>query len=372
LKTDSKIPIIFNKKWNKYLDYYLKFSDFFHDRFENSEFVSAKSNSVFKVTIFLLLFVFILLLFSCEHNYVKENLNKETSYKETNENKKIQKIVEPIYVKKKSLVLKNIEDKSGTGSIWADTKKPRELFSTDKPKKTGELVTVLIPEDLQFKWPGAKKPADEKQAGEGVGEIGNEIEKETITKLNMQIIAFDNTGDVFLKANRNFKTSNGEFQNQTIIAKIPASKVNGFEISAKDISEVSISTEGTPNNTGNDNEYASTGWDKNVSRILSGYRPDIDSSLQALEKVKEEVAMSQKNLKDSRKTIEEERERLFKDRQRIEKDYETRLDRVKKGLNLSEPQTQQSQQSQQSQKTQQPQPAQPSQPQPAPSNQSNR
>ena len=208
---------------------------------------------------------------------------------------------ERFFIKREKLQIKMKEPGSTTGSIWADSSQPKSLATEYQPTRTGEIVTVNIPEDLQF------KPQEQ------TGNNNSNQKYDPIKNLKFEVVGFEPGGDVFLRGTKNYVGESGEQKNIMIMAKMPQRNLNKFEIDAKDLTQVAV----TNSNNGMVSEYAAAGWDLTVSRQLSGYAPDLNAGIAALDGQKKELEVQQKALKDQQKAITEEADRLKKDRNRL-------------------------------------------------------
>lgn len=189
------------------------------------------------------------------------------------------------------------EGVSKTGSIWADTQNPRQLYGDSYPSKIGSIVTISIPENLRYHVPNSK---DKNEAGKP------EDFKFTITK-------FDHSGNAYLKGGKEFRTSLGIESEVYVTAIIPREKLENFKGDAKDMSEVKVNV--TKNNQVK--TYISDSWDENVSRKLAGFKPDLRESLKQYENIRRDLDVDKKALKVQKDNLKEREERIIKDRNRL-------------------------------------------------------
>lgn len=255
--------------------------------------------------------------------------------------------LERLYLKKDELVIQETETGSSTGSIWADSREPRSLLFEATPNKEGQTITIMIPEELQFdprnQSTQASRDKNAKQAGKD--DRGNargdtdskkanadspqnqglnlsdpyesspslQIAQRPIKTFKMQIVGFEPSGDVFLRGMRKYAGENGEEQTTMVLAKVPRRALNGFELDARELTDVVIN-EGLGNRS---REYSASGWDDMVSRRLSGFMPDINSEMSSLDSLREEIKTAQTALREQSKANEMERERMRKERDRM-------------------------------------------------------
>jgi|GEM_PF-646758 len=318
-----------------------------------SPLVAPESKALIRLTVGLLLAVFSWILVSCQTPQRARPMGSRPRGAAS----RVEKRPETLYLKRETLRIKPKDEGSTTGSLWADTEVPRQLLADEKPVRQGEMVSISIPDELQFSPPGGASGAGLNALGTGgkktaaagapggagaggpaapagtagakgkaaqdanglpaltdpntVGVLG-ELAPAPITNFKMQIVGMEPGGDVFLRGVKTYANSLGEKRNVTLFAKLPARQLNSFEVDARDLTELALTEEVG----GQSAEYASTGWDPVVSRKLAGYSPDINAELQALEDVRRELATEQDALKDRARAMSDERTRMQKDRQR--------------------------------------------------------
>ncbi len=344
------------EKWNKTIDLYVDGLEIFSfqlnllrrqifgkiERFGvHSRIVSSESNLLFKLTFIALTIVFATVLFSCQTRPVVRGRQPGAAIRKSD------KGYDPLYIKRDSLNLRQVDPGSHTGSMWADAAQPRQFFNELKPGKTGEVLSVSIPKELQFQIPnfGAAQresaPRDKGKSDKGAaknaanvvataaqaqsnsdGEIKNTdpfaagqagaLAYDPLSSLKMQIIAMDQSGDVFLRGFKDFNTNMGEKRSVMILAKLPKRALMGYEIDARELTEIEVSDEVGGQTT----SYRASGWDVATSRRLSGFTPDINYELMALDEVRGELAQQQKSIRDQRNAIVTEQERIKKERER--------------------------------------------------------
>lgn len=211
---------------------------------------------------------------------------------------------EHLFIKREKMQIKLKEPGSTTGSIWADSSQPKSLATEYQPTHTSEVITVSIPEDLQFKAP---------EQANNTPATSNNQKYDPVKSLKFEIVGFEPGGDVFLRGSKNYVSESGEQKNIMIMAKMPQRNLNKFEIDAKDLTQVAVSS----TNNGMLSEYSAAGWDLTASRLLSGYAPDLNAGIAALDGQKKELETQQKALKDQQKALTDEADRLKKDRNRL-------------------------------------------------------
>lgn len=317
-----------------------------------SPLIEPESKALVRLTLGLLLAVFTWILVSCQ-------TAPRTPSKRPRQNTEApvvrgEKRPETLWLKRETLRIKPKDQGSTTGSIWADAASPRHLLADERPTREGEVVTVLIPEELRFQppnaLPGNPKPGDTKpwaakpggpqtatagaNAGANAGATAGanaggpqdgppftdpyavgaaaELPRTPLTQLKMEIVGREPTGETYLRGVKSYRNGLGELRDVTVFAKIPDRLVTGFEIDARDLTEVAVNEQVN----GQTAEYASTGWDPIVSRRLAGYTPDVNAEVQALEDVRQELVMAQGAMKEQMKAMADERSRVQKDRQR--------------------------------------------------------
>jgi hypothetical protein len=295
------------------------------------ELVEPNSKLLLRVTVGALVLVFAIVLCSC--TTPQQGVGDPSQPVPVKKREPVQlpsKGGEQLYVKRDSVIIKKRETGSHTGSLWADTKPPRSLYSEEKPSRTGEVVVVTIPEALRYSAPapsagGAGKAgaaAGGKDTGgkemvmtdpSTVGVLGSST-AEPLTEIPMEIVAIEPTGDVFLRGTREYTTNQGTDRKVSLMAKVPRRALTGYSIDAKQLTAITVHEDFE----GNVSDYAANGWDKVVSRKLAGFVPDLNAELATLEDVRAELAANQKALREQQNGIREERERLLKERVRLQ------------------------------------------------------
>ena len=245
--------------------------------------------------------------------------------------------LDQLYMKRNELTIKNTENGSTTGSIWADSKEPKNFLVDASPSREGQTITVTIPEELQFDPkanPGEttaadkgkdKKSSNKETAAKKDDQNGlkltnpdeaspaNKLAMRPVKSFKMQIVAFEPTGDVFLRGTRKYIGANGEENTTMVLAKVPRRLLTGFELDARELTDVAVSED----LGGRTREYSAPGWDEMVSRRLAGFTPDLNSELAAIDSLRDEIKTAQASLRDQAKANEMERERIRNERNRM-------------------------------------------------------
>lgn len=314
----------FTEKWNQYVDGYLHTID---DMFEYKNFkrrvrvitssLEFSSATIVQATGLGLFFCLIVLLLSCQSTRMQ---GPPPSQRATpSEVLQTQKQPETLYLKREKQTVKMREPGSSTGSIWADSNNPTNLFLDERPNKVGDIVMVDIPAELQYK---AGEKAGGAAAGGGNGgnkssEAPPDIPALTpasipVTQLKMEIVAMEPNGDVYLRGRKIYDNENSR-KTITVLAKVPSRKLSTFNLNANEFTQVELNED----DNGVVSEYVAQGWDMNVSRKLGNFVPDMKQEIQALEDQRQGLVMYQKALQDRARAVVEERERLKKDRERL-------------------------------------------------------
>lgn len=348
----AKTKKTFELRWNHYVDTFLFASDSFFEWVglfkkksmtfaTQSSLVQPGSRSLLKFTFLGLLVALMCVLFSCQ------TMPKSQKPKAPVLQSATEKSPEMLYVKRDSTQIKPTESGSRTGSLWADATSPRALFSEPRPTRMGEVVTVNIPETLQFQWtpttakPGATAATD----GTKNGSEGNALEKtneklqgaqqnmyEPLRSFKMEIVAMDGGGFSYLRGTRFFRDVNNDQKQVTLFAKVPTSSLTSFQVEAPELSEVALSEM----TNGATSDYSAPGWDLVVSRKISGFTPDLNTEFAAVEDVRNELKGIQKGLEERQKALSGEAERLRKDRERLSREQENFTKNAKAGEGSSE------------------------------------
>ena len=233
---------------------------------------------------------------------LNEMTDQNIMRQDKNERSESQKEQERLFIKRESLQIKHKEPGSPSGSIWADSSQPKSLATEYQPTRTGEVITVTIPDDLQY------KPSTEQSAN---GTTGQKFDP--VKSLKFEIVGFEPGGDVYLRGTKTYVNESGEQRSIMVMAKMPQRSLNKFEVDAKDLTQVAVNS--VINGAASD--YSSAGWDITTSRKVSGFAPDLNSAIASLDGQKKELDTQQKALKDQQKALTEEADRLKKDRNRL-------------------------------------------------------
>lgn len=207
---------------------------------------------------------------------------------------------EQLFIKRENLQIKSREPGSTSGSIWADSPQPKTLATEFRPTHTGEVITVTIPDDLQY------KPAAD-QANSPTGQ-----KYDPVKSLKFEIVGIEPGGDVYLRGTKSYVSETGEQKFIMVMAKMPQRSLNKFEVSARELTQIAIHSSGAGGS-----DYSSAGWDLTASRKVSGFAPDLNTAIASLDSQKKDLDTQQKALKDQQKALTEEADRLKKDRNRL-------------------------------------------------------
>jgi hypothetical protein len=177
---------------------------------------------------------------------------------------------DPLYIRRDSQKIMDREVGSKSGSIWSDTATPRHLLADHRPTRTGEFVTVRIPEEFQPP-PSPPKPGEAPQPTPTPGNrnapaVAVGIKLSTV---KMEIIALESMGDVYLRARKSMQTSLGLRKEIIVFAKVPRRLITGYEVNAQDLTGVQV----TVDDMGLAAEYEVSGWDSTVTSALLGLYP---------------------------------------------------------------------------------------------------
>lgn len=327
-------------RWESALEWYLLKTDQWNKRIELkwtglqgqlSRFSDRPQNSrkMLQLTISGLIITFTVLLFSCQT--IGPRPAPRLPQTRLFDGPRSDRDIDQLYLRRDEFVIRNKESGSNTGSIWADSSDPRVLFNEPAPSKEGQTVTVLIPEELQFnprnameKTSEKSKDKKEKKAQETAKDDLKFTDPDTmspalqltqapIKSLKMQIVGFEPGGDVYLRGTKRYKSANGEDNMTMILAKVPRRALTGFEVDARELTDVAVNEDWG----GKTKEYSAPGWDETVSRRLSGFTPDLQSELGAVDELRDEIRNAQNILREQAKANELERERVRKDRERL-------------------------------------------------------
>ena len=298
----------------------------FSERPENS----AK---LLKLTVSGLVITFTVLLFSCQTPPPRS----AGAFPQTRrfDATKQERELDQLYLKRDELIIKNRENGSSTGSIWADANDPRTLLADSAPNREGQTVTVLIPDELQFdpksvvaaeankgkdKKAGdkSKKENDDSESGLKLTDPDTaspalQVTQTPIKTFKMQIVGFEPGGDVYLRGLRRFTSANGEENMTMILAKVPRRVLTSYELDARELTDVAVNEDVA----GRQKEYSAPGWDEIVSRRLAGFSPDLKSEMGVIDGMRDEIRAAQNSLREQAKANEMERERIRKERERM-------------------------------------------------------
>lgn len=324
---------------DKYVDTYLLHVDNMFNFFVstkaqiddgNSEgsWVNPRSSSLLKFTLFGLFFVFVCMLASCKTVPVKAPITVSPRSNMVSDKKP-----ETLYIRRDESKIQNRETGSATGSIYADNDGSRDFFSDEARLKVGDYVNVQIPKELQFNHAPNSSTGDLNKGASAAdiklsdpfavgGAGGNST---PLSQFKMQVVSIDDFGNAFLRGNRNYSSTQGEHREVDLTARAPRKTITNYEVGADKLDSVKVAE----NKTGNYSDYVSTSWDQIISRKIAGYTPDLDSEVEKLESIKQEMVIAQNNLRDRSKALNEEKERMKKDRERIALAQATQAARLK-------------------------------------------
>ena len=230
-----------------------------------------------------------------------EMFDPNSTKQDKNENTENSKGQERLFIKRENLQIKLKEPGSSSGSIWADSSQPKSLSTEYQPTRAGEVITVTIPDDLQY------KPAADQASG------STDQKFDPVKSLKFEIVGFEPGGDVYLRGSKTYVNESGEQRSVMVMAKMPQRSLNKFEVDAKELTQVAVNSK----INGASSDYSSAGWDVTTSRKVSGFAPDLNSAIASLDGQKKEMDIQQKALKDQQKALAEEADRLKKDRNRL-------------------------------------------------------
>ncbi|MEN9826021.1 MAG: hypothetical protein RI953_1766 [Pseudomonadota bacterium] len=340
----AKIFEKFILNWECALEWYLlkvdhanvnfqNYSRRFQNKFDQASERTDHSRRLLQWTLIGIIIAFTVLLFSCQtppRPYIPLQARKFDAARPERE-------LDQLYIRRNEMTIKNTETGSTTGSIWADSKEPKNFLVDASPSREGQTITVMIPDELQFDpkadagdASGANKGKDKKPSGKETANKNddqnglkltnpdeaspsNKLAMRPIKSFKMQIVAFEPTGDVFLRGTRKYLGANGEENTTMVLAKVPRRLLTGFELDARELTDVAVSED----LGGRTREYAAPGWDEMVSRRLAGFTPDLNSESAALDTLRDEIKTAQASLREQAKANEMERERIRNERNRM-------------------------------------------------------
>ncbi len=290
---------------------------------------TENSSKLLKLTLSGIIITFTVLLFSCQSMPLSPGFSRPIPQAFPADVS--DKGADQLFLQRNEVQIRNREQGSSTGSIWADAQDPRTLTSDAAPSREGQMVTVVIPDDLQFSPNSVMSPEkksdartdknqkDKKDNGIQLTDPDTaspsiQVSQAPLKTFKMQIIGFEPGGDVYLRGTRRFANATGDETTTMVLAKVPRRYLNGYSIDARDLTEVAVNE----NIAGKLREYSAPGWDEMVSRRLAGFSPDLRSEMGALDGLRDEIKLAQKALRDQAQANELERDRLRKERERLE------------------------------------------------------
>ncbi|MEY2987998.1 MAG: hypothetical protein RJB13_1519 [Pseudomonadota bacterium] len=290
---------------------------------------TENSSKLLKLTLSGIVITFTVLLFSCQSLPQSPNFNRPIPQAFPSEVS--DKGADRLFLQRSEVQIRNREQGSSTGSIWADAQDPRTLTSDAAPSKEGQTITVVIPDELQFspqsvtsveKKSDAKDDKKQSSKNENGIQLSDpdfaspslQLSQAPMKEFKMQIVGFEPGGDVYLRGTRRFSGATGDETTAMVLAKVPRRYLNGYSIDARDLTDVAVNE----NIAGKLREYSAPGWDEMVSRRLAGFSPDLKSEMGALDGLRDEIKIAQKALREQAQANELERERLRKERERLE------------------------------------------------------
>ncbi len=344
--------VLTRTRWDIFLDTYLRVVDVVFamgSRIQNKgnavnlshPLVEPNSRMLLRVTTGALFLVFAIVLCSCASSSRQfaqeqprrraatergENVQNGTSSAKKPMRAPVSTENEYLYAKKERVIVKRKETGSPTGSMWADAGQSRDLFAEDRPQRVGDIVTITIPEDLRYaSTPGGaaasatpaagptalgseRSGASESASAPGVGT------GESLKDFRMEIVGVESTGDVYLRGVREYRGQNGN-RMIAVNAKVPRRNLRSSVLDARALTAVTVNEDVD----GVIADYQTPGWDKVVSRKISGFVPDVNSELASIEDARKELDVQREALRQQTQALQEERDRLLKDRARMAK-----------------------------------------------------
>jgi hypothetical protein len=349
--TEKECPSGKSKRWELMVDRYLGASDLvcetavkaahgLRTNVQEEDFLDMKKSFVLKVTICGIIVTLCLLLVSCQSSGGRLPLPPQGAMGMHSDNR-----IDPLYVRRDTARIVPRTPESNSGSIFAETQRPLNLFGEDIPTQPGEFITVQIPPELQFKASSGQDSKDSKsKASSGNPQSGdaqaaaensiigalqtdiatlasfNSINATPLTSIKMEIIGIDGS-TVYLRGSKSYRgsaqgpQSQGDEANIILTASIPVAAVRGRTVAATDLSQIEI----TRLEGGRPGIYRTDGWDSFVSRQLSGYSPDLGPDLDRLREFESNLALQQRNLNERFKALKQEQQRYKGEKSRAAK-----------------------------------------------------
>jgi hypothetical protein len=331
-----------NFDWNCLVDRYLSCTDFCFERattaatrvsqaVRDEDFRDLRQSLVLRITLCGIAITLGLLLVSCQTVGRRYPLPHQGAHGVGTEQRQ-----DPLYVRRESTTIVPRHPEAHSGSIYAETRQPLNLFSDEASLLPGDFLTVTIPPELRYvpaqaegtqkssaKNPGAagKDPGDSDLKKAMTTDIKSLVRdpgmgQEPMTKIKMEIAGIDG-GTVFLKGTRSFLNarSGPGGANLHLTASAPISALRGRAIDASDLQRIEI-TRLDGDLSGN---YRTDGWDAFVSRSLSGYAPDLGPDLERLQSFEDQLTQQQKVLTERFQSLKQEQARFRREQAEIER-----------------------------------------------------
>lgn len=237
---------------------------------------------------------------------------------------------EPLYVRRDQARIVPRVPESSSGSIYAESRQPLNLFSEDGASVPGDFVTVMIPPELRFSPEKKQKSGATKGDGRaargqspdaGLAETletdvaalssDNGIDIGPVTSIKMEIAGLDG-GTAFLRGTKSFagvagaNRSRSEQIDLLMTAAVPVSAIRGRTVQATEVYQIEVTrADGQRPGT-----YRTDGWDPVVSRSLSGYAPDLGTDFEQLRLFENRLSEQQKNLSERFQALKREQQRF--------------------------------------------------------------
>ncbi len=300
----------YKAKWDLILDTYLNTIEFFCDFFQKLKMENKMSftDVILRMTFFIFAVSIIIFFSSCQKALAQrlpESMIGEALV-QANLHQNLPKILtqskksEQLFIQRDQIIIKDKESGSSTGSLWSDSIHPKALLTEYNPSSTGDILTVNIPDDLQPKQTDSN----------------NTTKMDPLKSVKFEVVALEPGGDAYLRAIKNYKDENGIETNIIVLAKAPRRNIHNSEISANDVTSVSVSV--TKN--GEMSSYDSLSWDSNVTKKIASYAPDMQLLSKGLEAEKNDLSVRKKAVEDQKKSLDAAADRLKKDRARVDAD----------------------------------------------------
>lgn len=314
-------------------DHVVRISRSLHRSVKEENFEDLRNSFVLKVTLLGIFVLFGLLLSSCQTGPRRLPLPPPSAHLPAQTSEK----GESLYVRRATPQIRPLHEGSETGSIYADSRRPVQLFSDQARPLPGDYLTVVVPTELVFQNPaasagnekGPQSAATRPPPGSDRGKTGATdedlkellelaraqpeelsalrlLQQQDTGRFKAQIVGIDPDGTAYIKAVREFTTPNGQGSALTLTGRVPLTSITPSGVSATDLTQIEL----TVLENGMPGLYRAAGWDPVIARKMAGFLPDLKGELDTIRSLEQRIRNQQRNLTDRFRNLRREQGRF--------------------------------------------------------------